>query len=313
MAPSENAATPAQPGGGIWLALSVVYLAWGSIFIGIKLTIAGLPPLGSMAVRFIVAGVLMLGWVAWRRGRAALAIDRVRGVNVAVLGVLLLGFGNGGNAIGQLLGVPSGTTALIVATVPMFVLVFGILEGHRPSAWSLGALGLGLTGMAILVTGGSGSAGLPVAGLVAVLLGCFTWALGSWLQPRLTVPGDALANAAYQMVAAGIFLLFCAVVRGEQLPARVDGRSLLALLYLIVVGSIIGFTCYSWLLGRAPLRLIATHTFVNPVVAVTLGALLAGEALTGRVLIGGLIIVVAVVLAITDHVRGPTPRPPSAS
>ncbi len=297
-------ATGAPLTGGVWLALAVVYAAWGSIFVGIKLTIQGFPPLGSMAVRFLIAGALMLVWVGWRDGRGAIALGSVHAVNVATLGVLLLGFGNGGNAIGQLLGVPSGTTALIVATVPMFVVALGLFEGNRPSPWSMGAIALGVIGMAILVGGGSGAA-LPTTGVLAVLLGCLTWALGSWLQPRLLRPENPIATASYQMLAAGVFLLFCAVVRGERLPSRVEPVSVAALGYLIVVGSIVGFTCYSWLLGRAPLNLIATHTFVNPVVAVSLGAAIAGEQLSGRVLAGGLVIVLAVVLTIADHVRRP--------
>jgi drug/metabolite transporter (DMT)-like permease len=300
-----------RPGPAVWAALAVVYVVWGSIYLGIRVTINDFPALGSMALRFVLAGLLMLGWVAWRSGWAALRMERRELVNVAVLGVLLLGIGNGGNAYGQLVGVPSGTTALLIASVPMFVMGLAFLDGERPTPAAIAALALGLIGLGVLVLGRSGSGGgLPVMGVVTILLASLAWAYGSWIKPRLVVPVNHWVGTAHQMVAAGLFLLVLSVARRERWSTAVGAPSALALAYLVVVGSIVGFTAYSWLLGKAPLGLIATHTFVNPVVAVALGTVFLDEPLSMPVLVGGSLIVVSVTVSIAEQlVRGRSAEP----
>lgn len=288
----------------VWAVLLVVYVVWGSIYLGINVAIKDLPALGSMAARFLVAGLLMAGWAAARHGWRVLAMSRTQVQHVVLLGILLLGLGNGGNALGQLLGVPSGTTALIIATVPTFVMLLELIEGKRPGLLAVAGLVLGFLGLAILVSGkGSGAGSLSLVGVASIVIAAFTWALGSWMQPRLTMPTNHTAAAAHQMLAAGAFLVILAIASGESWPTSVGSPSLIALGYLVVAGSIIGFTSYSWLLGRAPLGLIATHTFVNPVVAVALGALILDEAVTGSLVVGGGLIVASVVVAVVAQVR----------
>lgn len=289
-------------GAPVWVALGIVYVVWGSIYLAIRVTIQDLPPLGSMAARFLTAGLLMLVWVGWRSGWRSVALGRRELVNVATLGILLLGVGNGGNAYGQLLGVPSGTTALLIASVPMFVMGLGFLDGERPTPLALAALGLGVVGLGVLVIGRSGSdVRLPLLGVAAILGASLAWACGSWIKPRLAMPANHWAGTAHQMVAAGAFLVVLSVTRGERMPATVGAASVTALAYLVVMGSIVGFTAYSWLLGKAPLGLIATHAFVNPVVAVALGTAFAGEQLTTPVLVGGGLIVLSVALSIAEQ------------
>lgn len=292
----------ARPGPAVWAALGLVYVVWGSVYLGIRVTINDLPALGSMGIRFVVAGLVMWIWVLARSGWGALRLDRRQLLNVAVLGILLLGIGNGGNAYGQLVGVPSGTTALLIATVPMFVMGLGFLDGERPTTAAVAALVLGLIGLGVLVLGRSGPGGrLPLVGVVTILLASLAWAFGSWVKPRLVVPTNHWASTAHQMVAAGLFLFVLSLGRGERWPPSVGGPSLIALAYLIVVGSIIGFSAYSWLLGKAPLSLIATHTFVNPVVAVALGTVFLDESLTMPVILGGSLIVLSVAVSIVEQ------------
>lgn len=188
----------------------------------------------------------------------------------------------------------------------MFVMGLAFLDGERPTPAAIAALALGLIGLGVLVLGRSGSGGrLPAMGVVTILLASLAWAYGSWIKPRLVVPVNQWVGTAHQMVAAGLFLLVLSVARSERWSTAVGAPSALALAHLVVVGSIVGFTAYSWLLGKAPLGLIATHTFVNPVVAVALGTVFLDEPLSMPVLVDGSLIAVSVAVSIAEQlVRG---------
>ena len=284
-------------------ALGIVYVVWGSTYLAIRYTIEGFPPLLSGALRFSVAAMLMLGFLALRR-QSALRSTRVQLTTAAVSGILLLAGGNGLVTVAEQ-RVDSGLAALLIACVPLWIVILRLLLRDRPGpATALGVL-IGLAGVALIfVPGGSGGTDLGYAALT--VLAALSWAVGSLLVTLRPVPADPLTLTAVQMVAGGLVLLVAAAAHGELArfaPGDAPRSAWFALCYLIVFGSLIAFTAYVWLLGNAPVSIVSTYAYVNPAVAVLLGALIAGERLTGSALAGGLVILAAVALVVTAESR----------
>jgi drug/metabolite transporter (DMT)-like permease len=284
-------------------ALGLVYVVWGSTYLAIRYAIEGFPPLLSAALRFLAAALLMLGYLAVRRP-AALRATGSQLATAAVSGILLLAGGNGLVTVAEQ-RVDSGLVALLIACVPLWIVILRALLRDRPgAATALGVL-IGLAGVALIfLPGGSGTVDVGYAALA--VLAALSWAVGSLLVTRLPVPADPLTLTMVQMVAGGVFLLVAATVRGELsrfAPADASGSAWFALSYLVVFGSLVAFTAYIWLLGNAPVSLVATYAYVNPAVAVLLGALIAGERLTGVELTGGLVVLAAVALVVTAESR----------
>lgn len=290
--------------GQVWFALGLVYLVWGSVYLAIRLVIDEAPALASMGVRFILAGVLMVCFLSIKGGLRRFRVTRRELAGMAFLGVVLLGIGNGMTSVGQLKGVPSGITALLIAMVPLWIALFRSLSGDRPPLLSLLGTLVGLGGLAVLVLRDGGVGSLPLVGAGVILVSSLSWAFGSWIQPRIWLPRDVFVSSTYQLFAAGLALLVAALVTGERVTVVMGPRAWGALAYLVVIGSIVGFTAYAWLLEHAPISLVATHTYVNPVVAVFLGWLVLAEPITSSVLIGGGVIVAAVVLVVSAERSG---------
>jgi len=292
------------------LALGAVYLIWGSVYLGIRLVIDDVDPFQAMAQRFVVAGLLLVLLVGVRRGWGALRLSRREAYSLVLTGTLLLGIGNSMPALAQSKGLPSGVTALVVATVPAWVALLRALSGDPPRALTLVGVVLGLIGLAVLVLlGQSGSDAIPVIGVMIVLVGAISWSIGSFVQGRLRLPRDVLVVAAYQtLVAAGCSAVL-GLVSGEQWSIDYSTRGWGAMAYLIVVCSLLGFTAYAWLLANVPLSLTATHAYVNPVVAVLLGWLVLSEPVGPPVLVGGALVVAAVVLVVSGERSRPTVSP----
>ncbi|HET7399092.1 MAG TPA: EamA family transporter [Intrasporangium sp.] len=292
----------------VWFALGLVYLVWGSVYLAIRLVIDEAPALASMGVRFLLAGALMAGFLAVRSGVRRLRVTLHELAGMAFMGVTLLAIGNGMTSVGQLKGVPSGVAALLIAMVPLWIALFRTLSGDRPPLLSLLGAGVGLGGLAILVLRQGSSAGaLPLAGVGVILVSSLSWSFGSWVQPRIWLPRDVFVSSTYQLLAAGVALFLAALLSGERFSADIGPRAWGALGYLVVVGSLVGFTAYAWLLQHAPISLIATHTYVNPVVAVLLGWLVLGEPVTSTLLLGGGVVIAAVVLVVSAE-RPARPR-----
>jgi drug/metabolite transporter (DMT)-like permease len=290
--------------GAIAFALFLVYVIWGSIYLAIRLVIDEVPPLGSMGARFLLAGALMAAFLACRGGWRRLRLTRREASGAAFLGVLLLACGNGLTSVGQLHGVPSGVTALLVAMVPLWICLYRTLSGDRPRMLELAGVGVGLIGLAILVLPHGGERpGLPIVGVAVIVLSSLSWSLGSWIKPRVRLPRDVYVGAAYQLLAAGAAMSFASVATGERLDGAIGLRAWGAFGYLVVFGSIIGFTAYAWLLHHAPLSLVATHTYVNPVVAVALGSAVLSEPVTPALMVGGAVVLMSVVLVVTAHAQ----------
>jgi drug/metabolite transporter (DMT)-like permease len=281
----------------VWIALWTVYILWGSTYLGIELAAETMPPFFAAGTRFLIAGVLMLGIVAWRRGTAVLRLTKGEAVASVIVGLLL----PGANALLFVTEqqVPIGLASLIIASIPLWVVLLRLAAHERPDLVSVAGLIVGFAGIALLVRPGGDSGSL--AYLLLTVVGAFMWAFGSFLSPRLPVPRDAFAATAYEMLAGGIVLMTIAlfVYSPDQFnPAAYSARSIFGLWYLILFGSLVGYSAYAWLLANAPLQQVSTYAYVNPVIAIALGAIVLGESITWRIVGGAALIIAAVALVV---------------
>ncbi|HEX5562229.1 MAG TPA: EamA family transporter [Nocardioidaceae bacterium] len=293
-------ATTAAPAFGLVLAaLGIVYVVWGSTYLGIRIVVEQAPPLTSMGVRYLAAAVLLGGLLSTRGGVRRLSLTRRQALGTAFLGLMLPMMGNGMVSVGENLGAPSGVTALLIAVAPLIIVVFRTVEGDRPRALTLLGVLIGFVGLAVLVLDGSVSGGFPVGAALLVMFASTCWALGSYLQPRLWLPRDVFVTTVYEMAFGGVYLLLVGRLSGEAFTASTYSlRTWSALGYLVVFGSVVAFTSFVWLVANAPISFVATYAYVNPVVAVFLGWLVLGEPVTVPVLLGGGIVVAAVAVVI---------------
>jgi drug/metabolite transporter (DMT)-like permease len=277
------------------LAFVAIYVIWGSTYLAIRYAVETIPPLVAAGVRHSIAGGIMLIWAWWRGFRPT----RQQWVAGFALGALFFLIGHGTlHWAEQYVG--SGLAALLIATEPMFILVLSWMMGKQKiSVLSALGLGLGVAGVAMLTGAELTVKGSSLWGLLAVLLGSFSWSLGVVISPRLKLPSDALGRTALPTLCGAAMLLIAAGVTGEFQQTHwssITLRSIFGLGYLVTFGSVVAFTAYTWLLQRVPPALVATHTYANPVVAVILGWLLAHERLSLRVVLASIAILGAIVL-----------------
>ena len=290
--------------GGVVVALLTVYLVWGSTYLAIKYTVTDLPPLLAMGVRFLVAGALIAGLVLLVRGRPAFRASGPEVRTAASCGLFLLVGGNGLVAIAEQ-DVDSGLAALLIAGTPLWVVLLRALLRDRPSTATVLGLVLGMAGVAVLLLPGiSGAAAL--APLLLLCLSSLLWSCGTVLATRRPMPADPFVTTVVEMAAGGAAMVVLGSLGGEW--GRLDVGAVrpsawIAFAYLVVVGSLAGYSAYVWLLARAPLSLATTYAYVNPAVAVALGALFLDEPLTPGVLGGGAVIIAAVALVISAESR----------
>jgi len=298
----SGAGTPAAR---IWLALGTVYLIWGSTYLGIKYAIATIPPLLMGSLRFLAAGgVLYL--LAIRQGDTAKDHPGTRQwlAALAIGGAMLVG-GNGGVILAEQY-VPTGVVALFVATAPLrMAIIDRVVFGRRLPPLVIVGLVIGFGGVAFMI-GSPGSGHINLFGAALALAAPLCWASGSVFTRHVKLPVRPLVAASMEMLWAGVLFGLLSLATGELGRVHWQGisrTSWLALLYLIVFGSLIGFSAYVWLLRSAPLSLVSTYAYVNPVVAVVLGAIFIGESLTPRIVIAGSIILAAVALIVVARNR----------
>ena len=280
----------------VWLALGIVYVVWGSTYLGIRVMVETVPPLLGSGLRFVTAGLLFAGWVALRRGTSALRVSRAELGGCAFVGTALLLGGNGLVAVAEQ-DVPSGLAALVVASIPLWVVVLRRAGGERIGGATFAWVALGFAGVALLMLPGERPEDAPVWGVLILVGAALCWATGSYASGRLALPADPLRSTTWQMLCGGGTMLLVALLAGEAGRVDVAAVSLdsaLALGYLIVFGSLLAFTAYTWLLQNAPLSLISTYAYVNPVVAIALGAVILGEEVTPLVAVAAAVIVVSV-------------------
>lgn len=275
----------------ILIAILILYFIWGSTYLAIKFAVEDMPPYLMLAVRFGVAGGLLY---ALMRLRGSERPTRKEALGSAAIGVLLLVTGMGSVGLAQSLGAPSGLAAVMVATMPLWFTLFLRFQGERSRAADYVAMGLGMLGVVLLNLDG-GLGGGPVVVLL-LLAAPFSWALGSALARKLPqAPGGM--GSAVQMLAAGVLFVPLGFLRGEQVTAWPSTSGAVALLYLIIFGSLVGFSAYIYLLNkRVRPALMASYAYVNPVVAVVLGILFAGERFGPPAFIGMGVVVLSVVL-----------------
>ena len=284
----------------VWIALAVVYVVWGSTYFAIALVVQTMPPLLSAGVRFCIAGLALVAWIA-ARDRPALRVTRRQLASASIVGVLLLAGGNGLVSLGERT-VPSGLAALIVASVPLWIVLLRRAAGERIGRDLIIGVTVGIVGVAVLVVPGGATGQTDLAGLLLLVGATLMWATGTFISPRLTMPRSALASTAFQMIAAGLVLLVVGTVTGEARgldAARFSVTSLAGLGYLVVFGSLVAFSAYTWLLQNAPVSLVSTYAYVNPVVAVFLGTLFLSEPITPTMIAGAALILAAVAFIVS--------------
>lgn len=310
--PAPPGAPPA-PAAVVWFALTIVYLVWGSTYLAIRVVVESAPPLLSMGARFVTAGALLALILAVRNGLGRLRVTRRELAASGLVGILLLLGGNGAVALAERT-VPSGLAALLIAATPFFLVCLRTGTGDRPQTMTLVGTIVGFLGVGLLLqpgqNGADPSTDVRVWGLLLLIFASFSWAVGSFLSPRLPLPSDPFVATVWEMILGGAALLLGGAVHGELRGFSVDevaGEAWAWLAYLVLFGSLAAFTAYIWLLHHAPISLTATYAYVNPVVAVFLGALILAEPVTLPIVIGGAVVVSGVGLVVS------TERPRAAS
>ena len=284
----------------LWIALVALYIVWGSTYLGIRFAVETIPPFLHAALRFLISGAILY---IWRRAAGDPAPTLRNWKSTAMVGAALLLGGNGFVAWAEQT-VPSGIAALMITTSPFWLVLFEALRagGTKPTWQAILGLILGFVGVFILIgpaeiTGVGG--GFDTFGIILLLLAPLFWSMGSIYARGADMPKSTLLSTGMQMLAGAVALFLVSSIRGELNGfslGLVSTRSWLALAYLITFGSLIGFVSYGWLLHNAPISLMSTYAYVNPVVAVLLGNWLADEPLNGRILIAASIIIGSVVL-----------------
>jgi drug/metabolite transporter (DMT)-like permease len=282
-------------GAKVWVALATVYVVWGSTYLGIELAGETIPPLFAVALRFIAAGLLLAAITYARRGGRAFEMTLPEIGTAALAGALL----PGANAVLFVAEqhVATGLAALIIGSVPLWLVVLRTANGDRPTPAALAAVAVGFAGLALLVhPSGGASAGY----LLLVLCSAVMWAVGSYLTTRLPMPRDAFAATTVEMLAGGLLLLPIGIIATSPHPSDFSARSIFGWIYLVTIGSVIGYTAYVWLLDNAPLGTVATYAYVNPVVAIALGVAVLHESLTWTVVAGALLVLACVAVVVRD-------------
>ena len=263
-----------------------------------------MPALLGSGTRALAAGVLLAIGLTIIGGRNRLRVTRSQFAGCAVIGILLPVGGQGLVTIAESRGAPSGLTALLVAAVPLWVMCLRTLAGDRPLARSVVGVLLGFTGTAALLAGNGAADAAPTSALLIVVIASMSWALGTWLQPRLRLPANPFTVVVYEMLIGGTVLTVLGATRGEHFaPASYTAHAWAAWGFLVVVGSILALTAYNWLLRSTSVSLVATYAYVNPVIAVLLGWLILNEPLTLTTILGAAVIVAGVALVVAAERR----------
>ncbi len=296
------------------LAFAAIYVVWGTTYLAISIAVETIPPFFMAGARFLTAGFITFFFL---RMRGVPMPTRREWRSAAIIGALLLVGGNGLVSWAEQ-QIPSGIAALIVATVPLWMAVFGwlIYRQRRPGVQTVAGLFLGLVGIVLLVGPAqlAGDASFDLISLLVLLLSPVLWSLGSLYSRQAVLPKNVLMATAMEMLAGGVMLMVVGLTMGEatQLDlALISTRSFLSLLYLIVFGSIVAFTAYVWLLKHVQPARVATYTYVNPVIAVFLGWLILSEPVTLQTIIAVVVILAAVVMISTQKEKKEPPAVPA--
>lgn len=286
------------------LAFSIIYFAWGSTFLAIRVGVHEVPPLLFAALRFLVAGFALYGWAAMRGEQLP---ERSEWASVSLLAFLIFVV-DYGLLFWAEKKVPSGLAAVMLATIPAFTALaeIVILRTQKLTVRLASALLIGIAGVAVLTSRTLSLGGAPIdrIGAIGLLVGALSWSVASVLNRKLPLPASKIVSSGAQMLVGGLMLAAASAMAGELPefhPAAVSRSAWLALLYLVIVGSIVGFTAYLWLIHHESPTKVGTYAYVNPIVAVILGYLVAGEELGARTIVGTLCVLVSVVAITTTR------------
>ncbi len=294
----------------VWFALVTVYLVWGSTYLGIALVIETAPPLLSMGLRFFAAFVVLAIILLIIKGKNALKVKKEELLSSLFLGGLLLGFGIGNLTLAERY-VPSGIAALIIAALPIWVIIFQRIAGIKARRINLIGIFIGLIGVAIIVLpGGTGPA--PGADptkvkfwMFMILIGNIAWAFGTFMTQRIPIPKDPFVLTTYEMLFGGLVLTIASYFNGErfklELISNMSTTSKWAWVYMVLIGSIVGYGAYIWLLNNTSLSLASTYAYVNPVIAVLLGLLILNEPVDWPLFLGGAVVLSGVALVVSGE------------
>jgi drug/metabolite transporter (DMT)-like permease len=288
------------------LAFAIIYFVWGSTFLAIRIGVHDVPPFLLAAMRFSVAGLILYGWMI---AKGESSPNRHQWMSIALLAVLIFVL-DYGLLFWAEQRVPSGIAAVMMATIPVFMALSEILflRTQRLTIRLALALVVGIGGVAVLMSRSLNLGGTPIdtAGAVAIIIGAISWSIGSVLTRKLPLPPSKVMSSGAQMLAGGVFLALASAALGEFRsfsPSTVSRGAWLSLLYLIVAGSIIGFTAYVWLIHHESPTKVGTYAYVNPVVAVLIGYFLGGEALGLRTILGTLCVLISVLVITTTRAK----------
>jgi drug/metabolite transporter (DMT)-like permease len=299
----------------LWANMAVIYVVWGSTYFGIAIAIETMPPFLMAAIRFTIAGLILVAWDLVRHPEARHLPTRRQLLDSLIVGGLLLGVGNGFVVFGQSLDVPSGIAAILIAMMPLWFALLGwVYFRQRLPRLVVIAIAVGFAGTALLIwPSGEGANRFDPLGILILLLAPLGWGHGSiYSQRRAKLPPSPLTASGIQMLAGGALTFTEALIAGEPArfhPEAISGASIAALVYLIFIGSMLAYTSYAWLLRNASLSLVSTYAYVNPVVAVGLGTLFLGEQLSVRTIVASIVILAAVAIIVTA--RGRLPAEPA--
>lgn len=296
-----------------WMNLWIVYLIWGSTYFAIALTIKTIPSLLAMGIRFLAAGIILGTFLVLKRDWRVLKVPRIEIITAFLMGALLLGFGIGNVSLAEHT-VPSGVVALIISAMPFWIAIFRAISGDHPAKSSWVGVVVGFVGVAILLKPGQvysmngASKGALFFWMFMVVIGNITWAVGTFIAPKISLPKNALVLTTYELIGGGVSLSIAALIHGDRISAltNVKAASWWSLVYLILIGSIVAYSAYLWLVGNAPVSLTATYAYVNPIIAVLLGSIFLHERMSPSIILGGAIVLTGVFLVITAENRGIT-------
>jgi drug/metabolite transporter (DMT)-like permease len=303
-----------RPGAArVWAALAVVYVVWGSTYLFILLAERTLPVFVMSSLRFLIAGGLLYVWAVRRGDREGDRPGRREWLAAGVIGALLFVVGNAGVAWAEK-RVDTGIASLLIAAVPLWMALFDrVACGQQLTRTTVVGLAVGFGGVALLAWP-SGPSHIDIEGAIALLVSGAAWAAGSLYSRRAPLPRRPFVSAGMQMLAGGVMLAVVAAATGEATSVHnVSSESILALVYLITIGSWLAFTAYTWLLRTTRTSLVSTYAYVNPVVAVFLGWAVESEPVSARTVLAGLVVLAAVALIVTppkgERATEPAPVP----
>jgi drug/metabolite transporter (DMT)-like permease/GNAT superfamily N-acetyltransferase len=289
------------PGWLVWSAMAAIYLIWGSTYLAIRVMVETVPPLFGAGFRFLIAGTIFYAVLRVRRGAAAMRVTRWELLSAGVAGTLLCFGGNGLVTVAEQ-DVPSGLAATIIASVPLWIIIFRRISRDPINKIALVGVMMGFVGVAILMLPGERPEGLSIGPMLIVVLAAACWAVGSYYPRRWRMPGDAMLSTSLQMIISGAVMVVLAAVFGEFGDVQVSEfstKSIAGFIWLVTAGSLVAFTAYVWLLKNAPISKVSTYAYVNPVVAIFLGWLLLSEEITSTIVVGATLIVASVALVVS--------------